>query len=154
MATLLKGHTHLQGEFSLFFDELRPPPARPGQFEEALWPEETGSGTEGGDGGVGMMSGGGVSGGFEEVTLPDLEEEEETHKIPQITGKSRRRKELGTHRNYKVSKDEKKMFHMHRSTATLKQLTGGVYKIHHLITMAPVKRCPVLCRRCSVISLS
>lgn len=98
MATLLKGHTHLQGEFSVFFDELRPPPARPGQFEEAIWPEDGGNMTEGGDG-VSLGSG-----GFEEVTLPDLDEEEETPKIPQITGKSRKRKELGTHRNYKVSK--------------------------------------------------
>lgn len=98
MATLLKGHTHLQGEFSVFFDELRPPTARPGQFEEAIWPEDGGNMTEGGDG---VCLG---SGGFEEVALPDLEEEEETPKIPQITGKSRKRKELGTHRNYKVSK--------------------------------------------------
>ncbi|XP_060726280.1 GON-4-like protein isoform X4 [Tachysurus vachellii] len=95
MATLLKGHTHLQGEFSAFFDMLRPPQARPGQFEEAIWPEDGGNMTEGGDG----LSLG--SGGFEEVTLPDLEEEEETPKIPQITGKSRKRKELGTHRDYK-----------------------------------------------------
>lgn len=100
MATLLKGHTHLQGEFSVFFDNLRPPPARPGQFEEATWPEDGGIMTEGGDG-VSLGSG-----GFEEVTLPDLEEEEETPKIAQITGKSRKRKELGTHRNYKVSKLE------------------------------------------------
>ncbi|KAI5618229.1 GON-4-like protein, partial [Silurus asotus] len=96
MATLLKGHTHLQGEFSLFFDELRPFPARPGQFEEAIWPEDGGNMTEGGEG---VCLG---SGGFEEVTLPDLEEEEETAKIPQITGKSRKRKELGTQRNYKA----------------------------------------------------
>ncbi|XP_017327405.1 GON-4-like protein isoform X5 [Ictalurus punctatus] len=99
MATLLKGHTHLQGEFSVFFDELRPPPARPGQFEEAIWPEDGGNMTEGGDG-VSLGSG-----GFEEVTLPDLDEEEETPKIPQITGKSRKRKELGTHRNYKQACD-------------------------------------------------
>lgn len=98
MATLLKGHTHLQGEFSVFFDELRPPPARPGQFEEAIWPEDGGNITEGGDR-TSLESG-----GFEEVTLPDLEEEEETPKIPQITGRSRKRKELSTHRNYKVSK--------------------------------------------------
>uniref|UniRef100_A0A4W4GG39 GON-4-like protein n=1 Tax=Electrophorus electricus TaxID=8005 RepID=A0A4W4GG39_ELEEL len=101
MATLLKGHTHLQGEFSLFFDEMRPPLARPGQFEEALWPEDGGGGPEGGDGGMNLASAGGVSAGFEEVALPDLEEEEETQKIAQITGRSRRRKELNTHRNYK-----------------------------------------------------
>lgn len=101
MATLLKGHTHLQGEFSLFFDELRPPPACPGQFEEAVWPEDGGNMTEGADG---VCLG---SGGFEEVTLPDLEEEEEPPKIPQITGKSRKRKELGSHRNHKVSRQTK-----------------------------------------------
>ncbi|CDQ74117.1 unnamed protein product [Oncorhynchus mykiss] len=86
MSSLLKGHTHLQGEFWVFFDELRPPSARPGQFEEACWPEE----------GVGLGSGGGASGGFEEVTLPDLEEEE----IPPMTGRSRRRK-MGSHGIYK-----------------------------------------------------
>lgn len=97
MATLLKGHTHLQGEFCLFFDELRPPPARPGQFEEANWPDD-----DGGEG-VGLGSGGGATVGFEEVTLPDLEEEDDMHKIPPMTARSRRRKELGRHQNYKVS---------------------------------------------------
>uniref|UniRef100_A0A667ZK47 Gon-4 like b n=1 Tax=Myripristis murdjan TaxID=586833 RepID=A0A667ZK47_9TELE len=79
MSVLLKGHTHLQGEFWVFFDELRPPPARPGQFEEAHWPDEGG----GSDGGEVIISGsgGGASSGFEEVTLPELEEEEEGHKI-------------------------------------------------------------------------
>ncbi|XP_057689198.1 GON-4-like protein isoform X1 [Corythoichthys intestinalis] len=61
MAALLKGHPHLQAEFWVFFDELRPPPARPGQFEEARWPEE-GEGAEG----PGLPAG-----GFEEVALPD-----------------------------------------------------------------------------------
>jgi hypothetical protein len=96
MSSLLKGHTHLQGEFWVFFDELRPPSARPGQFEEACWPEEVGGGIDGGEG-VGLGSGGGASGGFEEVTLPDLEEEE----IPPMTGRSRRRK-MGSHGIYKV----------------------------------------------------
>uniref|UniRef100_A0A673Y9T2 GON-4-like protein n=1 Tax=Salmo trutta TaxID=8032 RepID=A0A673Y9T2_SALTR len=95
MSSLLKGHTHLQGEFWVFFDELRPPSARPGQFEEACWPEEAGGGIDGGEG-VGLGSGGGASGGFEEVTLPDLEEEE----IPPMTGRSRRRK-MGSHGIYK-----------------------------------------------------
>ncbi|XP_016380110.1 GON-4-like protein [Sinocyclocheilus rhinocerous] len=98
MATLLKGHTHLQGEFWMFFDEMRPPPARPGQFEEAVWPEDVGTGTDG-EAGVSLASRGGVWGGFEEVTLPDLEEDEESHKIRQI--RSRRRKEMHTHGNYK-----------------------------------------------------
>lgn len=75
MSSLLKGHTHLQREFWVFFDELRPPSARPGQFEEACWPEEAGGGIDGGEG-VGLGSGGGASGGFDEVTLPDLEEED------------------------------------------------------------------------------
>uniref|UniRef100_A0AAY4C9W4 GON-4-like protein n=1 Tax=Denticeps clupeoides TaxID=299321 RepID=A0AAY4C9W4_9TELE len=77
MASLLKGHTHLQGEFSVFFDELRPPPARPGQFEQVTWPDE-----------------GGASGGFEEVMLPDLEEEDELHKIPPIPTRNKKRKKL------------------------------------------------------------
>ncbi|XP_026225981.1 GON-4-like protein isoform X2 [Anabas testudineus] len=99
MATLLKGHTHLQAEFWVFFDELRPPPARPGQFEEAHWPEDGGGGSDGGEGG-GQVSVGGSSGGFEEVTLPELEEEDEGHKIQPMTGRRRRRK-LEVHRNYK-----------------------------------------------------
>ncbi|XP_062320896.1 GON-4-like protein [Osmerus eperlanus] len=99
MSSLLKGHTHLQGEFGVFFDELRPPPARPGQFEEACWPEEGGVGVEGSEG-AGLVSGGGASSGFEEVTLPDLEEEEEGQKIPLISARSRRRK-MGSIGNYK-----------------------------------------------------
>ncbi|KAG8002353.1 GON-4-like protein [Nibea albiflora] len=50
MASLLKGHTHLQAEFWVFFEELRPPPARPGQFEEAHWPEDGGGVSDGGEG--------------------------------------------------------------------------------------------------------
>lgn len=100
MATLLKGHNHLQAEFWVFFDELRPPPARPGQFEEAHWPEDGGGGSDGGEG-VGQVPGTGLSSGFEEVTLPELEEEEEGHKIQPMTGRRRRRK-MDAHRNYKV----------------------------------------------------
>ncbi|XP_077576434.1 GON-4-like protein [Stigmatopora nigra] len=62
MAALLKGHPRLQEEFWVFFDELRPPPARPGQFEEARWPEE-------GEEGPGLPTA--AAAGFEEVTLPD-----------------------------------------------------------------------------------
>ncbi|KAM6967531.1 GON-4-like protein [Aplochiton taeniatus] len=94
MSSLLKGHTHLQGEFGVFFDDMRPPPARPGQFEEAVWPEEGGGVVEGVEG-VSWGSGGGIHSGFEEVTLPDLEEEDEGHKI-----RSRRRK-IDSHGNYK-----------------------------------------------------
>ncbi|KAM7421688.1 hypothetical protein PAMA_015708 [Pampus argenteus] len=99
MATLLKGHTHLQAEFWGFFDELRPPPARPGQFEEAHWPEEGGGGLDVGEG-VCSSSGGGASCGFEEVTLPELEDEEEGHKIQPMASRRQRRK-LDAHRNYK-----------------------------------------------------
>uniref|UniRef100_A0A8C6UWW2 GON-4-like protein n=1 Tax=Neogobius melanostomus TaxID=47308 RepID=A0A8C6UWW2_9GOBI len=87
---LLKGHTHLQSELWVFFDELRPPPARPGQFEEAQWPEEA-EGREG--------SGGCDMSGFEEVTLPEPDEEEDRPKI--ITVRQPRRK-MDSHRNYKV----------------------------------------------------
>uniref|UniRef100_A0A671UFW3 Gon-4 like b n=1 Tax=Sparus aurata TaxID=8175 RepID=A0A671UFW3_SPAAU len=76
MATLLKGHAHLQAEFWVFFEELRPPVARPGQFEEAHWPEDAGGGSDGG----------------EEVTLPELEEEDEGHKIQPMTSRRQRRK--------------------------------------------------------------
>ncbi|KAG7475895.1 GON-4 [Solea senegalensis] len=98
MATLLKGHTHLQTEFWVFFDDLRPPPARPGQFEEAHWPEEAGGGSDGGDN-VSQVSGGGAN-GYEEVTLPELEEEEEGPKIQPVTSRRQRRK-IDAHRNDK-----------------------------------------------------
>lgn len=100
MATLLKGHTHLQSEFWVFFEELRPPLARPGQFEEAHWPEDGGGGSDVGEG-IGQVYGGGASSGFEEVTLPELEEEEEGHKIQPMTSRRQRRK-MDAHRNYKV----------------------------------------------------
>ncbi|KAM9851947.1 LOW QUALITY PROTEIN: GON-4-like protein [Aulostomus maculatus] len=99
MAALLKGHNHLQAEFWVFFDELRPPPARLGQFEEAHWPDEGGGGSDGGEG-IGSGSGGGASCGFEEVTLPDLEEEEEVQKIQPMTSRRQRRK-MDAHRSYK-----------------------------------------------------
>ncbi|TDG95873.1 hypothetical protein EPR50_G00244370 [Perca flavescens] len=99
MSALLKGHTHLQTEFWVFFDELRPAPARPGQFEEAQWPEDGGGGSDGGEGG-GLALGGGASCGFEEVTLPELEEEEEGLKIQPMASRRQRRK-MDAHRNYK-----------------------------------------------------
>lgn len=37
---LLQGHDHLQGEFSVFFDHLRPAAGRMGDFEEINWTEE------------------------------------------------------------------------------------------------------------------
>ncbi|XP_061551452.1 GON-4-like protein isoform X2 [Phycodurus eques] len=87
MAILLKGHPHLQAEFWVFFDELRPPPARPGQFEEAHWPEEGGIRSEVGEGG-GYLTGGVANGAFEEVTLPD----EDEHKMD--TAMNRRLRKL------------------------------------------------------------
>ncbi|KAF7642715.1 hypothetical protein LDENG_00252610 [Lucifuga dentata] len=97
MDSLLKGHTHLQAEFWVFFDELRPPPAHPGQFEEAHWPEEGGGGSQGGES---FSLEGVASSGFEEVTLPDLEEEEEGLKIQPMASRHRRRK-TDSHSNYK-----------------------------------------------------
>lgn len=40
MWQLLKGHDHLQDEFSVFFDHLRPAASRMGDFEEINWSEE------------------------------------------------------------------------------------------------------------------
>ncbi|XP_053330311.1 GON-4-like protein [Spea bombifrons] len=77
MWRLLKGHNNLQDEFSLFFDQLRPPAGRGEDFEVVNW---TGDKEYKFD-------------GFEEVTLPDVEEEEEAAgKIPPLH-RSRKRKE-------------------------------------------------------------
>ncbi|KAM5256824.1 GON-4-like protein isoform 2-T2 [Ctenodactylus gundi] len=78
MWQLLKGHDHLQDEFSIFFDHLRPAASRMGDFEEINWTEEKEYEFD----------------GFEEVALPDVEEEEEPPKIP-TASKSKRRKEVG-----------------------------------------------------------
>ncbi|XP_042537452.1 GON-4-like protein isoform X2 [Dipodomys spectabilis] len=78
MWQLLKGHDHLQDEFSIFFDHLRPAASRMGDFEEINWTEEKEYEFD----------------GFEEVALPDVEEEEEPPKIPS-TSKNKRRKEIG-----------------------------------------------------------
>ncbi|XP_048213509.1 GON-4-like protein isoform X3 [Perognathus longimembris pacificus] len=78
MWQLLKGHDHLQDEFSIFFDHLRPAASRMGDFEEINWTEEKEYEFD----------------GFEEVALPDVEEEEEPPKIPS-TSKNKRRKEMG-----------------------------------------------------------
>ncbi|XP_045060459.2 GON-4-like protein isoform X3 [Desmodus rotundus] len=75
---LLKGHDHLQDEFSIFFDHLRPAASRMGDFEEINWTEEKEYEFD----------------GFEEVALPDVEEEEEPPKIP-TASKNKRRKEIG-----------------------------------------------------------
>lgn len=91
MATLLKGHTHLQAEFWVFFEELHPPTAHPGQFEESHWPES----------GDSQVCRGEAAGGFEEVSLPDVDEEEEGPKIQPMTRRRQRRK-MGTRKNYKV----------------------------------------------------
>ncbi|KAM8921557.1 GON-4-like protein [Pelodytes ibericus] len=75
MWQLLKGHNHLQDEFSLFFDQLRPPASRLGEFEVVNWTEDKEYKFD----------------GFEEITLPDIEEEEETSKIhPQQRTKKRK----------------------------------------------------------------
>uniref|UniRef100_A0A3P9M089 Uncharacterized protein n=1 Tax=Oryzias latipes TaxID=8090 RepID=A0A3P9M089_ORYLA len=97
MSSLLKGHTHLQAEFWVFFDELRPPPARPGQFEEAHWLQDGDTGEA-----LSLLSGGGASGGFEEVTLPELADEDEGLKIQSMKSRCQRRK-MESHRSYKGS---------------------------------------------------
>ncbi|XP_040188150.1 GON-4-like protein isoform X2 [Rana temporaria] len=76
MFQLLKGHHHLQEEFSLFFDQLRPPASRMEDFEVMNWTEEKEYKFD----------------GFEEVTLPEVEEEEEPNKVPP-TQRNKRRKE-------------------------------------------------------------
>ncbi|XP_011783894.1 PREDICTED: GON-4-like protein [Colobus angolensis palliatus] len=78
MWQLLKGHDHLQDEFSIFFDHLRPAASRMGDFEEINWTEEKEYEFD----------------GFEEVALPDVEEEEEPPKIP-TASKNKRKKEIG-----------------------------------------------------------
>ncbi|XP_060108636.1 GON-4-like protein [Heteronotia binoei] len=78
MWQLLKGHDHLQDEFSVFFDHLRPSASRMGDFEEVCWTEEKEYEFD----------------GFEEVSLPDMEEEEEPPKI-HASSKNKKRKELG-----------------------------------------------------------
>ncbi|XP_006861628.1 PREDICTED: GON-4-like protein isoform X2 [Chrysochloris asiatica] len=78
MWQLLKGHDHLQDEFSIFFDHLRPAASWMGDFEEVNWTEEKEYEFD----------------GFEEVALPDVEEEEEPAKIS-TASKNKRRKEIG-----------------------------------------------------------
>lgn len=120
MWQLLKGHDHLQDEFSVFFDHLRPAASRLGDFEEINWTEEKeyevrgqglrGFGKRDGRGSVGSLPRGCAEqhplvpqfDGFEEVALPDVEEEEEPPKMP-TASKSKRRKEIGVQNHDKVS---------------------------------------------------
>ncbi|XP_076215872.1 GON-4-like protein isoform X4 [Aptenodytes patagonicus] len=84
MWQLLKGHDHLQDEFSVFFDHLRPSASRMGDFEEINWTEEKEYEFD----------------GFEEVSLPDVEEEDEPPKM-QAASKNKKRKEIGGQNNDK-----------------------------------------------------
>ncbi|XP_069074569.1 GON-4-like protein isoform X2 [Pleurodeles waltl] len=88
MGVLLKGHDHLQEEFSLFFDHLRPPASRMGDFEFINWTEEKEYEFD----------------GFEEVMLPDVEEEEDSTKMPPPP-RSKRRKDTGGGRNNEKEMD-------------------------------------------------
>uniref|UniRef100_A0A8C3CX45 GON-4-like protein n=1 Tax=Cairina moschata TaxID=8855 RepID=A0A8C3CX45_CAIMO len=81
---LLKGHDHLQDEFSVFFDHLRPSANRMGDFEEINWTEEKEYEFD----------------GFEEVSLPDVEEEDEPPKM-HTASKNKKRKEIGGQNNDK-----------------------------------------------------
>ncbi|XP_016159539.1 PREDICTED: GON-4-like protein [Ficedula albicollis] len=78
MWQLLKGHDHLQDEFSVFFDHLRPSASRMGDFEEINWTEEKEYEFD----------------GFEEVSLPDVEEDDEPPKI-HGANRNKKRKEIG-----------------------------------------------------------
>ncbi|KFO74314.1 GON-4-like, partial [Cuculus canorus] len=84
MWQLLKGHDHLQDEFSVFFDHLRPSASRMGDFEEIHWTEEKEYEFD----------------GFEEVSLPDVEEEDEPPKM-HAASKNKKRKEIGGQNNDK-----------------------------------------------------
>ncbi|XP_068778360.1 GON-4-like protein isoform X2 [Struthio camelus] len=84
MWQLLKGHDHLQDEFSIFFDHLRPSASRMGDFEEISWTEEKEYEFD----------------GFEEVSLPDVEEEDEPPKM-HAASKNKKRKEIGGQSNDK-----------------------------------------------------
>ncbi|XP_064331436.1 GON-4-like protein isoform X2 [Phalacrocorax carbo] len=84
MWQLLKGHDHLQDEFSVFFDHLRPSASRMGDFEEISWTEEKEYEFD----------------GFEEVSLPEVEEEDEPPKI-HAASKNKKRKENGGQNNDK-----------------------------------------------------
>ncbi|XP_041333924.1 GON-4-like protein [Pyrgilauda ruficollis] len=89
---LLKGHDHLQDEFSVFFDHLRPSASRMGDFEEINWTEEKDYEFD----------------GFEEVSLPDVEEEDEPPKIHGAT-RNKRRKEMGGQQHDKVGLGQLKL---------------------------------------------
>ncbi|XP_054038934.1 GON-4-like protein isoform X2 [Rissa tridactyla] len=84
MWQLLKGHDHLQDEFSIFFDHLRPSASRMGDFEEINWTEEKEYEFD----------------GFEEVSLPDVEEDDEPPKM-HAASKNKKRKEIGGQNNDK-----------------------------------------------------
>uniref|UniRef100_A0A672TGT5 GON-4-like protein n=1 Tax=Strigops habroptila TaxID=2489341 RepID=A0A672TGT5_STRHB len=84
MWQLLKGHDHLQDEFSIFFDHLRPSASRMGDFEEINWTEEKEYEFD----------------GFEEVSLPDVEEEDEPPKM-HAASRTKKRKEIGGQNNDK-----------------------------------------------------
>ncbi|XP_073408399.1 GON-4-like protein isoform X1 [Dendrobates tinctorius] len=92
MWQLLKGHMHLQEEFSLFFDQLRPPASRMEDFEVVNWTENKEY----------------IFDGFEEVTIPDVEEEEEQqHPKVSAAPRSKRRKDAshGSDKNQENCKD-------------------------------------------------
>ncbi|XP_039219072.1 GON-4-like protein [Crotalus tigris] len=97
MWQLLKGHDHLQDEFSVFFDHLRPSASRLGDFEEINWTEEKEYEFD----------------GFEEVSLPDMEEEEEPPKV-HAASKNKRRKELGSQNAEKVPFQEAEWLDGHK----------------------------------------
>ncbi|KAM6330992.1 GON-4-like protein isoform 4-T4 [Alca torda] len=99
MWQLLKGHDHLQDEFSIFFDHLRPSASRMGDFEEINWTEEKEYEFD----------------GFEEVSLPDVEEDDEPPKM-HAASKNKKRKEIGGQNNDKVCENK---FYKHKDSQEL-----------------------------------
>ncbi|GCC39086.1 hypothetical protein chiPu_0023185, partial [Chiloscyllium punctatum] len=87
---LLKGHHHLQDEFSLFFESLRPPSSRMSDFEEVNWTEDKEYEFD----------------GFEEVVLPDLEDDEEIQKMAPLP-RNKKRRECHPHEKSLDSKTSK-----------------------------------------------
>ncbi|XP_036411256.1 GON-4-like protein [Megalops cyprinoides] len=89
MASLLKGHTHLQGEMWVFLDELQRPSSGPIQSEENTHPGAGEDATEGKD------PSRGAKGRFRKVRLPGEEEEEKSCKTRPMKVRSRRKRDFG-----------------------------------------------------------
>ncbi|KAG7457904.1 hypothetical protein MATL_G00232200 [Megalops atlanticus] len=97
MASLLKGHTHLQGEMWVFFDELQRPSSGPIQSEENTQPGAGEDTTEGKD------PSRGARGRFRKVRLSCVEEEEKSCKTRPMKVWSRRKRDFILNNNKKCN---------------------------------------------------